>query len=105
MLNVKETAIAQDRQELIKSKFADWLWQDIDRRERLCRIYNDTFNSIRPREYDGQPSPLCGDEPGDHPAEASGERHRPCDVRRQHAAGPRSRGRENLTKLLPPLWR
>ena len=53
VLNVKETAIAQDRQELIKSKFADWLWQDIDRRERLCRIYNDTFNSIRPREYDG----------------------------------------------------
>lgn len=53
VLNVKETAIAQDRQELIKSKFADWLWQDIDQRERLCRIYNDTFNSIRPREYDG----------------------------------------------------
>ena len=53
VLNVKETAIAQDRQELIKSKFADWLWQDIDRRERLCRIYNDTFNCIRPREYDG----------------------------------------------------
>ena len=53
VLNVKETAIAQDRQELIKSKFADWLWQDIDRRERVCRIYNDTFNSIRPREYDG----------------------------------------------------
>ena len=53
VLNVKETAIAQDRQELIKSKFADWLWQDIDRRKRLCRIYNDTFNSIRPREYDG----------------------------------------------------
>ena len=53
VLNAKETAIAQDRQELIKSKFADWLWQDIDRRERLCRIYNDTFNSIRPREYDG----------------------------------------------------
>ena len=53
VLNVKETAIAQDRQELIKSKFGDWLWQDIDRRERLCRIYNDTFNSIRPREYDG----------------------------------------------------
>ncbi len=53
VLNVKETAIAQDRQELIKSKFADWLWQDIDRRERLCRIYNDPFNSIRPREYDG----------------------------------------------------
>ncbi|HMM06880.1 MAG TPA: SNF2-related protein, partial [Clostridiales bacterium] len=43
-----------DRQELIKSKFTEWLWKDIDRREMLCRIYNDTFNSIRPREYDGQ---------------------------------------------------
>ena len=54
VLNKKETAIAQDRQELIKSKFAEWIWKDIDRRERLCRIYNETFNSIRPREYDGQ---------------------------------------------------
>ena len=54
ILNKKETAIAQDRQELIKSKFAEWLWRDIDRRERLCRIYNETFNSVRPREYDGQ---------------------------------------------------
>lgn len=54
VLNKRETAIAQDRQELIKSKFSEWLWKDIDRREMLCRIYNDTFNSIRPREYDGQ---------------------------------------------------
>ena len=54
VLNKKETAIAQDRQELIKSKFAEWIWKDIDRRERLCKIYNETFNSIRPREYDGQ---------------------------------------------------
>ncbi len=53
VLNKKETAIAQDRQELIKQKFADWIWKDIDRRERLCYIYNETFNSIRPREYDG----------------------------------------------------
>lgn len=53
VLNKKETAIAQDRQERIKQKFSEWIWQDIDRRERLCRIYNETFNSIRPREYDG----------------------------------------------------
>lgn len=53
VLNKKETAIAQDRQELIKQKFFEWIWKDIDRRERLCRIYNETFNSIRPREYDG----------------------------------------------------
>ena len=54
VLNKKETAIAQDRQELIKAKFAEWVWCDIDRRERLCGIYNETFNAIRPREYDGQ---------------------------------------------------
>ena len=54
VLNKKETAIAQDRQELIKAKFSEWLWKDIDRREKLCGIYNETFNSIRPREYDGQ---------------------------------------------------
>ena len=54
VLNKKETAIAQDRQELIKAKFAEWIWKDIDRRERLCGIYNELFNSLRPREYDGQ---------------------------------------------------
>lgn len=54
VLNKKETAIAQDRQELIKLKFSEWIWRDIDRREKLCGIYNETFNSIRPREYDGQ---------------------------------------------------
>lgn len=53
VLNKKETAIAQDRQELIKQKFSEWIWKDIDRREQLCLIYNETFNSIRPREYDG----------------------------------------------------
>ena len=57
VLNKKETAIAQDRQELIKQKFSEWIWKDIDRRDRLCRIYNETFNSIRPREYDG--SHIC----------------------------------------------
>ena len=54
VLNKKETAIAQDRQELIKQKFAEWVWKDIDRRELLCRIYNETFNGVRPREYDGR---------------------------------------------------
>lgn len=54
VLNKKETAIAQDRQELIKQRFSEWVWKDIDRRERLCAIYNETFNSSRPREYDGR---------------------------------------------------
>ena len=54
VLNKKETAIAQDRQELIKQKFSEWIWRDIDRRELLCRVYNETFNGVRPREYDGR---------------------------------------------------
>lgn len=53
VLNKEETAIAQSKQELIKSRFASWIFSDIDRRERLCRIYNEKFNSVRPREYDG----------------------------------------------------
>jgi N12 class adenine-specific DNA methylase/adenine-specific DNA methylase len=53
VLNKKETAIAQGKQEIIRAKFEEWIWEDPERRKRLCRIYNDTFNSIRPREYDG----------------------------------------------------
>ena len=52
-LNKKETAIALAKQEQIKNAFVEWVWKDIDRREKLCKIYNEKFNSIRPREYDG----------------------------------------------------
>lgn len=53
ILNKKETAIAQSKQELIKQAFKDWIWKDLERREYLCKLYNEKFNSIRPREYDG----------------------------------------------------
>lgn len=53
VLNKKETAIAQQKQEAIKESFRDWIWKDPQRREQLTRLYNDRFNSIRPREYDG----------------------------------------------------
>lgn len=53
VLNKKETAIAQGKQALIKQAFADWIWQDPDRRQKLCKLYNEKFNSTRPREYDG----------------------------------------------------
>ncbi len=53
VLNKTETAIAQSKQELIKQGFQDWIWADPDRRERLTKLYNEKFNSIRPREYDG----------------------------------------------------
>lgn len=53
VLNKKETAIAQSKQEMIKQEFQDWIWSDPERRERLCKSYNEKFNSVRPREYDG----------------------------------------------------
>ena len=53
VLNKKETAIAQDKQDIIKSKFIEWVWSEPDRRERLTQIYNEKFNSIRNRSYDG----------------------------------------------------
>jgi N12 class adenine-specific DNA methylase len=57
VLNKKETAIAQQKQEAIKEAFQSWIWKEPKRRERLTRLYNDRFNSIRPREYDG--SHIC----------------------------------------------
>ena len=63
VLNKKETAIAQAKQEQIKQAFQDWIWKDQSRRERLCRLYNEKFNSIRPREYDGSHLTLNGINP------------------------------------------
>ncbi len=54
ILNKKETAIAQSKQEQIKEAFTDWIWKDPVRREHLVRLYNDKFNAIRPRQYDGR---------------------------------------------------
>jgi len=53
VLNKKQTAIAQNKQEIIKQAFKDWVWKDADRREQLVTLYNEKFNAIRPREYDG----------------------------------------------------
>ena len=53
VFNAKETTAAQAKQEVIKQAFQDWIWKDLERRNRLVRYYNDTFNSVRPREYDG----------------------------------------------------
>ena len=63
VLNKKETAIAQSKQELIKQGFQDWVWRDPARREKLVRLYNDKFNSIRPREYDGSHITFSGMNP------------------------------------------
>lgn len=53
VLNAKETAVAQSKQEAIRQAFLSWIWKEPDRRNRLCRLYNDKFNCIHPREYDG----------------------------------------------------
>ncbi|WP_368294559.1 DEAD/DEAH box helicase family protein [Dehalobacter sp. TBBPA1] len=63
VLNKKETAIAQQKQEAVKEAFQNWIWKDPERREILTRIYNDRFNSIRPREYDGSHIRLTGMNP------------------------------------------
>ena len=66
VLNKKETAIAQGKQEMIKQAFQDWVWKDPRRRERLCKIYNEKFNSVRPREYDGSHLNFVGMNPEIH---------------------------------------
>ena len=63
VLNKKETAIAQSKQELIKGAFAEWNWKDPDRREAICKTYNILFNSNRPREYDGSHISFSGMNP------------------------------------------
>ena len=63
VLNRKETTLAQQKQELIREEFKDWIFRDMDRRENLCKIYNERFNSIRPREYDGSHIQFVGMNP------------------------------------------
>ena len=63
VLNKKETAIAQDKQDQIKEKFQEWVWSDPSRREQLCSLYNEKFNAIRPREYDGSHLVFAGMNP------------------------------------------
>ena len=62
-LNRKETMLAQQKQELIKEEFKEWIFKDLHRREDLCKIYNERFNSIRPREYDGSHIQFAGMNP------------------------------------------
>ena len=63
VLNRKETTLAQQKQELIREKFKEWIFKDMRRRETLCKIYNERFNSIRPREYDGSHIQFVGMNP------------------------------------------
>ena len=94
VLNKKETAIAQSKQEMIKQEFQDWIWSDPERRERLCKSYNEKFNSVRPREYDGSHIIFNGMNP-----EIQGTSEKcGCSypLRRKYASCTRSRSRKNF---------
>ena len=98
VLNKKETAIAQGKQELIKQAFADWIWKDSERRQYLTERYNQKFNSIRPREYDGSHIVFAGMNP--EIALRKHQRNGCCEdiVRRKHIACTRCRVRGRLLK-------
>src|SRR5437870_5015021 len=81
VVNQQETLAAQEKAESLQRRFVEWLWSDADRAERLARFYNDTFNVVRPREYDGSHLTLPGSNPAftlrPHQKAASGE---PCRI-------------------------
>ena len=96
VLNKKETAIAQGKQELIKQAFQDWIWKDPARRERLTTLYNVQFNSLRPREYDGSHISFVGMNP-----EITLRKHQRDAIARilyggNYPVGPCGGGRENV---------
>ncbi len=95
VLNKKETAIAQSKQELIKQGFQDWVWRDPARREKLVRLYNDKFNSIRPREYDGSHIIFSGMNP-EIKLGTSEKMRLPIFFTAAIRSGARSRRRQNL---------
>src|SRR5947207_15099570 len=63
VVNQRETLAAQEKAEALQRRFVEWLWSDTDRAERLARFYNETFNAVRPREYDGSHLTLPGSNP------------------------------------------
>ena len=98
VLNKKETAIAQSKQEMIKQEFQDWIWSDPERRERLCKSYNEKFNSVRPREYDGSHIIFNGMNPEIELREHQKNCGCSYPLRRKYASCTRSRSRKNLLK-------
>ena len=96
VVNQEATLAAREKQKLIKERFKSWVFADPDRTERLVRLYNDTYNNLRPRLFDGIAPRFPRHEPG-HPAEpAPGGRRLAGHEQRQHAARPRRRGRQDL---------
>ena len=89
----------------IKEKFQQWVFTDPDRTERLVRLYNDNFNNLRPRLFDGSHLDFPGHEPGDHAAAAPEGRRVADHERRQHAAGARASGPARRTSWPPPAMK
>ena len=96
VINGKETTLAVQKQQAVRDAFQTWLWKDPERRQALVRLYNDTMNCIRPREYDGSHIVFSGINPGIRLQPPPGQRHRPRPLRREHPPGPRGGGRENV---------
>ena len=99
VLNKRETMLAQQKQQSIKDAFANWIWQDPQRRISLVRQYNELFNSTRPREYNGEHIHFVGmnpEEPGNQSTGTSAQCHCARALWRQYAACPRSGNREDL---------
>ena len=88
VFNHKETTAAQAKQEVIKQAFQDWIWKDPERRNRLVRSYNDTFNSVRPREYDGSHITFGGISPEITLRPHQSQCHRPYPLWRQYTPCP-----------------
>lgn len=95
VLNSKETTLAQQKQQAIKDAFQEWIWRDPNRRQTLVQQYNERFNSIRPREYDGSHIRFSG---MNLRSRCANTRKRDCThtLRRQYAVGARGRRGQDL---------
>ena len=96
VVNQEATLAAREKQKLIKEKFRSWVFTDPDRTERLVRLYNDTYNNLRPRLFDGSHLDFPGMNQTIHAAAAPEGRRLARHEQRQHAAGPRRRRRQDL---------
>ena len=96
VVNQEETLAAREKQKLIKEQFKSWVFADPERTERLVRLYNDTYNNLRPRLFDGSHLDFPGMSQDDQAQPAPEGRRLAGHEQRQHAAGPRRRGRQDL---------
>ena len=104
MVNGPATEAARDKQEKLKERFKQWLWQDDERRERLVRKYNDEFNHTRLRTLQRRPPDPARRQSRHHPAPAPEGQRVAHFADAQLSARPGRRRRENLHHVSPPRW-